>query len=263
MAGTDSSRPSASGGPAIILVKPQLGENIGTAARAMLNFGLTDLRLVSPRDGWPNPAAEATASRADQVLEEARVYETTEDAIAGLHHVLAVTARERDSLKEVVAPREAAASMRAWANAGQGVGLLFGPERAGLHNDDVALASVILTVPANPAFSSLNLAQAVLLTAYEWSQTATEGAEDDFPVPDTDFGAPATKDQLVRLFDHLEEELEAHRFFWPPERRTVMTQNLRNMLQRYNMTELDVRTVRGMIRALVGTKYLKPPQDPE
>ncbi len=251
MAGTDSTRPSARGGPAIILVKPQLGENIGATARAMLNFGLTDLRLVKPRDGWPNPTAEATASRADAVLEAAHVFATTEDAISGLHHVLAVTARERDSLKEVVDPRTAATRMRSWAQAGQGAGLLFGPERAGLHNDDVALADTVLTVPANPAFSSLNLAQAVLLIAYEWSQTAAEGTDDAFPLPDTDYGPPATKDQMVRLFEHLEDELEAGRFFWPPERRPSMAQNLRNMLQRYGMTEQDVRTVRGMIRALV------------
>jgi tRNA/rRNA methyltransferase len=258
MAGTDSTRPSVSGGPAIILVKPQLGKNIGATARAMLNFGLNDLRLVAPRDGWPNPDAEATASRADEVLEAAQVYPTTEEAIEGLHHVLAVTARERDSLKEVIAPRAAAERTRGWIQAGQGVGLLFGPERAGLHNDDVALADTVLTVPANPAFSSLNLAQAVLLIAYEWSQTAMQGAEDAFPLPGTDYGPPATKDQMARLFEHLEADLDAGRFFWPPERRPTMTQNLRNMLQRYGMTEQDVRTIRGMIRALVRAKGDKP-----
>ena len=250
MAGTDKTQPSATGGPAVILVEPQMGENIGTAARAMLNFGLTDLRLVRPRDGWPNPAAEAMASGANEVLDQAQVFDTTKDAVADLRHVLAVTARARDSVKDVITPSEAGPHMRGRAAAGQQTGLLFGPERAGLNNDDVALADTVLTIPANPAFSSLNLAQAVLVMAYEWFQAGVA----DEPAADDRFGPPATKDQLVRLFEHLEEELDATRFFHPEERRTAMVRNLRNMLQRFGMTDQDVRTSHGVIRALRGHK---------
>src|SRR5689334_13252469 len=162
MAGTDRKRGAAGKGPAIVLEEPQLGENIGTAARAMLNCGLTDLRLVRPRDGWPNPRAEAAASGATLVLERARLFDTTEAAIADLTHVYATTARQRGMIKRIVTLRQAAREMRALAAAGTGTstGVLFGPERTGLVNDDIALADAVLTVPLNPAFSSLNLAQA-------------------------------------------------------------------------------------------------------
>ncbi len=163
MAGTNKSREAVGGGPAVILVRPQLGENIGTAARAMLNFGLTDLRLVRPRDGWPNVKAVNAAAGATRVLDDVRLFDTTAQAVADLRHVLATTARPRYMLKPELTPRRAAADMRFWCRAGEACGVLFGRERTGLDNDDVALADVILTAPINPAYGSLNLAQAVLL----------------------------------------------------------------------------------------------------
>src|SRR6266851_1696310 len=174
MAGTDHSRPAATGGPAIILVEPQLGENIGTAARAMANCGLGDLRLVRPRDGWPSEKAVAAASGADRVLEKARLYPSVEAAIGGLAHVYAATARDRYMVKREVTPRRAAAEMRGFLDAGEACGVMFGPERTGLINDQIALADTVLSVPLNPAFSSLNLAQAVLLIGYEWFTAHTE-----------------------------------------------------------------------------------------
>ncbi len=172
MAGTDRRRQRLSGGPAIILVAPQLGENIGTAARAMFNCGLTDLRLVRPRDGWPSKKAQAAASGADLVLDKAHLFETVEDAIAGLTRVYATTARDRYMVKRVLTPRAAAAEIRALMAAGEACGILFGPERTGLLNEHIALADTVLNVPLNPAFSSLNLAQAVLLVGYEWFASA-------------------------------------------------------------------------------------------
>ncbi|MBV9522212.1 MAG: RNA methyltransferase, partial [Alphaproteobacteria bacterium] len=168
MAGTDYRRPTISGGPAIILVEPQLGENIGTAARAMLNCGLTDLRLVRPRDGWPSQKASAAASGADAVLERARLFDSLAAAIGDLQHVFATTARERDMVMRIATPRQAAGEMRRLMSAGRSCGILFGPERMGLLNDHLSHAETMITVPLNPAFSSLNLAQAVLLVGYEW-----------------------------------------------------------------------------------------------
>src|SRR5262249_24777068 len=168
MAGTDKSRGGVTGGPAIILVEPQLGENIGTAARAMLNCGLDDLRLVRPRDGWPNDKAISAASGADAVLDKARLYPSAEAAIADLGHVYASTARDRYMVKREVTPRRAAEEMVGFLAAGESSGVLFGPERIGLLNEHIALADTVVTVPLNPAFSSLNLAQAVLIVGYEW-----------------------------------------------------------------------------------------------
>lgn len=265
MAGTDRTQSIVTGGPAVILVAPQMGENIGSTARAMLNFGLTDLRLVRPRDGWPNPDAEATASGADEVLEAARVFPTTTDAIHGLNHVLAVTARARDIVKPVIGPREAGPRMRRWVADGAGVGLMFGGERAGLNNDDIALADTILMIPANPAFSSLNLAQAVLVAGYEWYAAGPEPAADTESADE--YQLPATKDQLVRLFEHLEAELDQTDYLQPPERRMPMVRNLRNMLQRFGMSDQDVRTLRGMIKTLTDNRRARqgrsaPPTDP-
>jgi len=234
-------------GPAIILVGPQMGENIGAVARAMANFGLDDLRLVAPRDGWPNPAALAMAAGADAVLEAARVYRATDDAIGDLHHIYATTARGRDMLKPVVPPAQAAGDMRAAAAAGRQVGVLFGPERSGLNNDDVCLAGTVISIPVNPAFASLNLAQAVLLVAYEWFTGQARAAPPDF-------GPPASAGELVGLFEHLEGALAAAGFFYPPEKRPAMVRNLRNMWQRAGLLEQDVRTLRGVIRALAGQK---------
>lgn len=256
MAGTDKTRsPAASvregGGPAIILVEPQLGENIGAAARAMLNCGLTDLRLVRPRDGWPNDAAVAAASGADPVLERARLYDTTAGAVADLQHVYATTARGRDMNKVVVTPRRAAADIRACGARGGACGVLFGPERSGLTNDDLTLADTLLIAGLNPAFRSLNLAQAVLLIGYEW-HVAGQGGPDRRLVK---AGAqPATKDELLNFFAHLEEELDACGFLRVREKRPVMVRNIRNMFQRAGLMDHEVRTLHGIVAGLSGRR---------
>jgi tRNA/rRNA methyltransferase len=247
MAGTDSTRDATLGGPAVVLVQPQLGENIGTTARAMLNFGLTDLRLVEPRDGWPSEKAVAAASRADLGIENARLYPSVAEAVADLHLVYAATARPRDMLKPVVTPSEAAAEMRQHAAKGMSFGVLFGPEKAGLHNDDVALADRILAVPLNPAFASLNLAQAVLVVGYEWFQ-----AGDATPPIALDPGVtrPATQAEFEGFFKHLEDELWASGFLRPPEKAPRMIRNLRNLFRRAGLMEQEIRTLRGVVAAL-------------
>jgi len=258
MAGTDRTRaqPEAldATAPAIILVEPQLGENIGTAARAMLNCGLTDLRLVRPRDKWPNEKAVGAASGADFVLAHARLYDKTEDAIADLHHVFCTTARRRDMLKPVLTPREAAKQLRALAP-GERSGVIFGGERWGLHNDDVILAQKIIEVPMNPAFSSLNLAQAVLIVGYEWRMAAD--ATPAQRIYDDGY-TPASAEDMRRLFEHLETELDAVGYLWPPEKRPTMVRNIRNIFQRAALTEQEVRTLRGMIKDLVVKNRRKP-----
>ena len=248
MAGTDKSRDATLGGPSIILVEPQLGENIGTAARAMLNFGLTDLRLVRPRDGWPNKDAVGPAAGATAVVSGARLFETTEAAIADLQHVYASSARTRDMRKTVVTATKAATDMRGFTAAGEKCGILFGPERAGLNNEDVSLADTLLSVPLNPSFSSLNIAQAVLLVAYEWFHAGDDTPDEFF---DTGRTGPAERAALVALFEHLETELRAGGFLYPPEKAPVMVRNIRNMLQRAHLTDQEVRTLRGVIAALV------------
>ncbi|MDA8231936.1 MAG: RNA methyltransferase [Magnetospirillum sp.] len=235
-------------GPAIILVKPQLSENIGTAARAMLNCGLTDLRLVAPRETWLQDRAFAAASGADRVLLGARVFDTTAEAIADLRRVWATTARNRFMVKPVDTPRTAAGAMRAAAAEGLAAGVLFGPERTGLENDDVALADTVLTVPVNPDYSSLNLAQCVLLVAYEWFQAGvTEG-----PKPMTK-GAepPAPKEKLVGFFEHLERELDECGFLRVVEKRPTMVRNIRNMFQRAHLTGQEIQTLHGIVHELV------------
>jgi tRNA/rRNA methyltransferase len=251
MAGTNPTRDAVTGGPAIILIEPQLGENIGTCARAMLNCGLTDLRLVRPRDGWPNGRAQAAASGADEVLEKARLFDTTAEAVADLAHVFATTARNRGMIKRIMTPREAATEMRAQWAGGLTTGVMFGPERTGLYNDDLALADTSLTVPLNPAFSSLNLAQAVLLIGYEWYQ-----AGDETPGRYLHTGATraATKAELVNFFGHLEDELDKSGFFSTPEKRPSMIRSIRNCFQRMDMTEQEVRTFHGIVAALTGRK---------
>lgn len=257
MAGTDKRKADAAKnlpeGPAFILVVPQLGDNIGAAARAMLNFSLTDMRLVAPRDGWPNPRAWKAASGADSILDEAQVTQTTAEAVAGLDFVLATTARPRDMVKPVYTPEEGIRRMRAHLAKGGKPGFLFGPERTGLHNDDLALADAIVTVPLNPGFSSLNLAQAVLLMAYEWNR-----AGDTTPPAEMVMAAdtrPANKAELLGLFEHLESELDAASFLRPPEKRAGMIRNIRNIFQRAGMTEQEVRTFRGIVTAL--TKHAR------
>ncbi len=236
-------------GPAVILVEPQLGENIGAAARAMANFGLSDLRLVNPREGWPNAKARAAASRADHVVDPARVFASIEEAIADCGYLLATTARAREVAKAVVGPRAAAQECRALAAAGTGVGILFGRERTGLTNAEVSLADEILTLPVVADFTSLNVAQAVLIVAYEWRLAGL--ADEAVALPfDGDMPPPAEKADLMRLFDHLEAALAGAGFFRPPEKRTHMMLALRAMLQRAKLSDQEVRTLRGAVAAL-------------
>ncbi|MBI1206249.1 MAG: RNA methyltransferase [Azospirillum sp.] len=247
--GKDRTRPAVLGGPAIILVEPQLGANIGAAARAMLNCGLTDLRLVRPRDGWPSEWAVTAASGADQVLDAARLFDSTAEAVTDLQRVYATTARNRDMIQRILSPRAAAAELRAdWA-AGVRTGVLFGPERSGLVNLDTTFADALITVPLNPAFSSLNLAQAVLLIGYEWFQTG------ELP-PDRQFHAGptrvATKAELVNFLEHLEGELDATGFFSTPDKRPSMIRTIRNAFQRMDLTEQEVRTFHGIVASLTG-----------
>jgi tRNA/rRNA methyltransferase len=251
MAGTNHSRATVTGGPAIILVEPQLGENIGTAARAMMNCGLGDLRLVRPRDGWPNDKAVAAASGADAVLDKARLYPSVEAAIGDLVHVYASTARDRYMVKREVTPRRGAAEMRGFVAAGEPCGVLFGPERTGLLNEHIALADTVITVPLNPAFASLNLAQAVLIVGYEWFTAQTE------PPAETmhrGHSRPASKEELLRFFDHFEEALVESGFLRHPEKRPSMTRNLRNLFQRAACTEQELRTLHGVITAFMGPR---------
>ncbi len=234
--------------PVVILVRPQLGENIGGSVRAMLNFGLTELRLVAPRDGWPNPAADAMAAGASNVLEGAKVFDTTAEAVADLNYVMAATARRRELEVPVMGTQEAGEKFRAWQNAGQKTGILFGPEKAGLTNDDVVLADTIITYPINPAFQSLNLAQAVGVFSYIWA--ASEGVTVP-PMFAEESSIPAKREDLIRMMEHLEEELKNAGFFYPEQKTSLMKRNIRAPFIRANMTEQEVRTMRGMIKALV------------
>jgi len=259
LAGTNRSRKgvgTAGAGPAVVLVAPQMGENIGMVARAMLNCGLLDLRLVAPRDGWPNPAAERAASGALPVIEAARLFPTTEAAVADLHRLYVTTARPREQVKVIVTPRRAGVEIRAAEAAGERVGLLFGPERTGLSNDDIALGDAIVQVPLNPAFASLNLAQAVLLLAYEWYQ-----AGDATPPRELHLGGgrPAEKAQLIGFFERLEGVLQEMGFFHPPEKAPGMRRNLRSLFDRAAPTDQEVRTLHGLLSALLGAKLKRAP----
>ncbi|WP_283194496.1 RNA methyltransferase [Rhizobium sp. AN80A] len=248
MAGTNSERLLLTEGPVIILVEPQMGENIGMVARAMANFGLSELRLVNPRDGWPNEKAQAAASKADHVIEGTKVYDTLEEAISDLNFVYATTARERDGFKPVRSPVVAARTLRARFAAGEGTGILFGRERWGLSNEEVALADEIVTFPVNPAFASLNIAQAVLLMSYEWMKS---GMEDLGSVPfQATEQTPSTKEQLHGLYDQLEEALESRNYFHPPAKKPKMIDNLRAVLSRRAFTEQEISVMRGVISSL-------------
>lgn len=240
------------GGPAIVLVEPQLGENIGAAARAMLNCGLTDLRIVRPRDGWPNEKAKSAATGAASVVKEARLFSTSGEAIADVEHVYATTARRREMRKSAVTAAEAALEIQASLVRGERSAILFGPERTGLDNDDVALAEKILHIPLNPAFSSLNLAQAVLLVAYEWFRRAAGGTEAQRSGRSR--SRAATSGQLQNFFEHLEQELDASGFLRVREKRAVMVRNLRNLFQRAELDEHEVRTLHGILAALTGRR---------
>jgi tRNA/rRNA methyltransferase len=246
MAGTDKSKEAAAGGPAVILVEPQLGENIGFAARAMLNCGLTDLRLVRPRDGWPNEKARAAASGADVVIDGVRLFDRLEDALAGLGRVYAATARSRDMIKPVMTPKGAAADLRAEIGAGIACGLLFGRERSGLDNDEVALADTIVQVPLNPAYSSLSLPQAVLLLAYEWYQAGSDAPAEELVRGRAE---PAGKEDLLYFFERLEGLLEGAGFFQVADKRPGMVRNIRNIFQRNRLTDQELRTLHGILSA--------------
>jgi tRNA/rRNA methyltransferase len=234
--------------PVVILVRPQLAENIGMCSRAMMNFGLREMRLVSPRDGWPKKGARQASSGASKVLDDATVFETTEDAVADLNRVYATTARERGQMKPILAADAAAQEMHAMASAGAKVGVLFGPERMGLSNDDVALADKIVSFPVSPEFTSINLAQAVLLVGYEWWKIASGG---EAPIAPTRSSPPARREHILSFMDYLEAELDRAAFFTPVEKRPIMARNLRNIWHRLEMSEQDVQTLRGVVSALV------------
>lgn len=228
--------------PLIVLVRPQLGENIGKAARAMLNFGLTELRLVAPRDGWPNPDAGPSAAGADIVLERAQVFATLEEAVADCQHVYATTVRKRGVTKPVVTPEQAAREVQ--TQSGRSA-FVFGPERSGLETNDVALARKIITVPINPEFGSLNLAQAVILCSYEWSKHQLLASP-----PATPLDAPAPQAELDAMIAQLDAMLEKAGYFFPPDRVPATKRTLRNLLTKPGWNALEVRTLRGVLSTL-------------
>jgi tRNA/rRNA methyltransferase len=236
--------PASPPAPAIVLVRPQLGENIGKAARAMLNFGLTDLRLVRPRDGWPNPAAGPAASGADIVLAKARVYDSVAEAVGDCVHVYATTVRKRGLVVPVVTPEEVAREIRGQA---QPSAILFGAERSGLETDEVAIAGKIVTVPINPEFRSLNLAQAVILLAYEWSKHG----DLLIPTEGDDAEPQATHEELEGLIGQFEDSLDSAGYFYPPDRTPVTKNSIRTLLTKAGWSTREVRAMRGMIRTLV------------
>lgn len=236
--------------PAFVLVRPQLGENIGAVARVMLNFGVRDLFLVDPRDAWPNPAARGPASGADIVLDEARAFATLDEALAGCRFALATTARPRELLVPVLAPDEAAAQCRARIARGDKVAILFGAERSGLTNDELLRADAIVSIPVNPAFASLNISQAALVMAYEWAKV--DGRESFSG--ELDSAAPATKEEFEGFMRHLIAALDDAGHFFPPHMRESMEQNLRAAFARAGLTESEVRTLRGVIKSLERTR---------
>lgn len=246
------------GGPAqpfMVLVAPQLGENIGAAARAMWNFGLDHMRLVAPRDGWPNPAAVAMASGAGRLLDEAVIFDDTPSAVGDLDHLYATTARKRGLTKPVLTPEAAMRDAHERIGKGQRVGFLFGAERSGLANEDVALAGTIVSIPTNPAFSSLNLAQSVLLLAYEWGRVS--GLEPPAVNPEME-RRPANRAEIAALTRRWEEALERAGWFWPEDKAETMRLGLRNMISRLDLTDRDVRTLHGMLKVLGRAKADSP-----
>jgi len=241
--------------PAIVLVRPQLGENIGKAARAMLNFGLADLRLVSPRDGWPNPSAGPAASGADEVLERARVFDTVAEAVADCPFVYATTVRKRGLVVPVVSPEEAAREI--WQHA-EPSAILFGAERSGLETDEVAIASRIITVPVNSEFRSLNLAQAVILVAYEWSK----GTRLAVPTEGDEAEPRASHDHLEGLIGQLYDALEAADYFHPPDRTPATKNTIRTILTKAGWSAREIQAMRGIVRALVEPRRERPARPP-
>lgn len=237
--------------PTIILVNPQMGENIGATARAIANFGLSELHLVAPRDGWPSKIAEANAVGALDVINPVQVFETTAKAITDYHTVYATTARPRDMRKAVMTPEAAITDMRARHASGQKTAILMGGERAGLTNEDIALAQNIISVPVNPDFSSLNLAQCVLLLCYEWRRQDDETPPHTLPEGDS---ALATQGTVIELMSRLENELDVHKFFREENMRPTMMRNIRNIFTRNHLSEQEVKTLHGIISALIGNK---------
>ncbi len=237
--------------PLFVLVRPQMGENIGAAARAMWNFGLDRMAIVAPRDGWPNQKAVAMASGAGRLLDQAVLSDTTGAAVADYDFVFATTARHRGVTKPIMTPERAMAHGRALTAAGKKVAVLFGPERAGLESDDVAIADAIISVPVNPEFASLNLGQCVLLLGYEWQRQLDETPPEVMEMARTDF---ASKIEVEKLGDHFEQRLEAAGFFYPEHKAEGMQLNLRNMWGRLPLTRADVQTLHGMLRQMVRWK---------
>jgi tRNA/rRNA methyltransferase len=256
-AGTDRTKPPLGGGPAIILVRPQLAVNIGMCARAMANFGLDDLRLVNPREGWPRSddyrkVAYAAAAGATGLLDSARVFASVEAAVGDLHGVYATTARERGQMKAVLTPSVAMGA--AAQAAGEKRGVLFGPERTGLDNDEVALADSIVTFPSSPAYASFNLSQAVLICGYEWFKAA-HGDQSPPPAIPRAQSPPAQRQMLLAFFDYLEGKLDENGFFRPAAKKPGMRRNLRNIFHRMELTQQEVRTLWGaMVRLAEGPR---------
>jgi tRNA/rRNA methyltransferase len=242
--------------PAVILSRPQMGENIGSAARAMKNFGLSDLRLIAPQCEWPNDRAMILASGAGDIISSARVYATAAEALADIRILFATTARGRDVVREILTPEAAAKRLRVAEAEGLKTALLFGSERAGLDNDEMSLADAAITIPTSK-FSSLNLGQSVLLLGYEWLKSA-----DATPPSRTrkTEALPSSRADLIGLFEHLERELDAAQFFFPPEKKEAMVRNVRAMILRSHLSDQETRTIRGMIVALTKNKYRGKPR---
>ena len=229
--------------PTIILVAPQMGENIGAVARAMMNFGMRELRIVNPRDGWPNAAAEAMAAHGAPIIHEAKIFNSTREAMDGLHYVYAATARDRRMKKPQITPREMAGEMASKTASGQKMGIMFGPERAGLENDDIALCHAVVTIPTDPHHSSLNIAQSAVVLAYEWFCASGQGTP-------LEAGVPATADQVYAFFDALEQSLDKTHYFKTEEKKVIMWQNLRSTFLSSGLSAEQLNALRGMISAL-------------
>ncbi len=233
--------------PSIILIGPQMGENIGASARAMLNFGIEKMSIVNPRDGWPNNRAKSMSAGAGRVLDAAQVFSNTSDALSGLNFVFATTARTRDLSKEIMTPERAMLYARTLIQEGKKVGFMFGPENSGLSNEDIAQANVLVSVPVNPDFSSLNLSQCVLLLAYEWQRQITEVPNEIMEFAGTDF---ASLKEVQKLVDRSEEALMARNFFWPIDKSESMLLSFRNMFSRLKLTKMDVQIFHGIIKSM-------------
>jgi tRNA/rRNA methyltransferase len=245
--------------PTIILCRPQMGENIGATARAMLNFQLKDLRIVAPRDGWPNERADATAAGAFDIMPPTRVYETLEDAISDLNFTIATSARRRDMVKPLYNPTGAIRELHKRASNAQRIGIVFGAERAGLTNEELSLCQALMTFPTNPQFASLNLAQSVLLSAYEWNKyaNAKDYCDQSEPLLDMNDSAPAPQNEITSFIERLENDLEDGRFFRTPNMKPTTMVNIRNIFTRSDVTDQEIRTLHGILSALRGNKTPK------